>query len=218
MIAGLFAACAISSVLRSADALRSARGRPCRGAECVGARVPAEGMGARTPAAGPEPTLSALCFTLALAAKVTSLAIPVAAVAGLLVAGRHAAGHRRVMAAPGWRRGFLALVHWTSDGRAIESWRACMFAGTDAGGTFGSVLDGDFLRMTRYSHLLKALLAAGRRRHCLRDVARVPRSETRAAGGRPASSRRSLPARREPQRCCFRRLERCRRIRWWSGC
>ncbi len=54
-IAGLFAACAISSVLHSANALRSARGRPCRGAECVGTRVSAEGMGASRPAAAPNP-------------------------------------------------------------------------------------------------------------------------------------------------------------------
>jgi len=158
MIAGLFAACAISSYFVQqtlfevrADVLAAALNVwglafLLRGWELAAGRRP-------------EPTLSAVCFTLALAAKVTSLAIPIAAVAGLIVAGRV-----RLAAAVSWRLVaggviFLALVYWTSDGRAIESWRACMFAGSDAGGTFGSVLDGYFLRMTRYSHLLKALLA-----------------------------------------------------------
>ena len=157
-IAGLFAASAISSYFVQ-QTLFEVR------ADVLAAALNTWGLAfllrGWEPAAGrrPAPALSALCFTLALAAKVTSLAIPVAAVAGLLVAGR-----LRLAIAVSWRLMaggvlFLALVYLTSDGRAIESWRACMFAGTDAGGTFGSVLDGYFLRMTRYSHLLKALLA-----------------------------------------------------------
>lgn len=157
-IAGLFAACAISSYFIQ-QTLFEVR------ADVLAAALNVWGLAfllrGWEPAAGrrPRPTLSALCFTLALAAKVTSLAVPIAAAAGLLVAGR-----QRLATAVSWRlmaggAVFLALVYWTSDGRAIESWRACMFAGSDAGGTFGSVLDGYFLRMTRYSHLLKALLA-----------------------------------------------------------
>lgn len=104
-----------------------------------------------------QPTLSALCFTLALATKVTSLAIPFAVLFAALVAGR-----RTLAVGVLWRLTlgavlFLVCVYWVSDGRAIASWRACMFAGTGAGGTFGSLLGGDFLRLTRYSRLLAAL-------------------------------------------------------------
>ena len=103
-------------------------------------------------------TWSAVCFALALAAKVTSAAIPMAVIVGLLVSGR-----ARIAGAFLWRFAsavgvFFLLVQWASDGRALESWRACMFAGTDAGGTFGALLGGDFLRLTRYSNLLLTLL------------------------------------------------------------
>jgi hypothetical protein len=157
-IAGLFAACAIASYFVQqtlfevrADVLAAALNVWGLAFLLSGWRM-AEGQ-------RPRPTLSALCFTLALAAKVTSLAVPVAALAGLVVAGRG-----RLAGAMSWRlvvgcASFLGLVYWGSEGRAIESWRACMFAGSDAGGTVASLFDGYFLRMTQYSHLLKALFA-----------------------------------------------------------
>lgn len=112
------------------------------------------------PARRPRPALSALCFALALAAKVTSLGIPLVAVLAAWLAGR-----RQLAWAVVWRllvgaAVFVAIVQWASDGRAVASWRACMFAGTDAGGTFRSLLGGDFLQLTRYSRLLAALFAA----------------------------------------------------------
>ena len=104
-----------------------------------------------------RPTWSALCFALAFAAKVTSLAIPVAALSAAFLAGRP-----RVALGILWRLAvgvalFLVLVTWASDARAIASWRACMFAGTDAGGTLGFLLGGEFLQSIRYSRLLAAL-------------------------------------------------------------
>ena len=117
-------------------------------------------MRAWTPDTRPTRALSwsALAFTLAIAAKVTSVAIPIAGICGVALA-----GGPRLAAGLMWRLAagsaiFVLLVQWASDGRAVESWRACMFAGTDAGGTVGSLLGADFLRLTRYSNLLLSFL------------------------------------------------------------
>jgi len=112
------------------------------------------------PGARSRPGWSAFCFTLALATKANSLAIPLAGLVAIAAAGRP-----KIALAVCWRLAvgavlFLLLAYWASDGRAIASWRACMFAATSAGGMLDSLLAGDALRLTRYSRLLAALLAA----------------------------------------------------------
>ncbi len=121
---------------------------------------PAERGANLTPARRAQPTWSVLCFTLALATKVTSVAIPLAIVLAMFVAGR-----RKLALGVVWRLAvgaalFLAFVWWASDGRAMASWRATMFAGSDANVMLGTLLAGDVLRLVLYSRLLVALFVA----------------------------------------------------------
>jgi hypothetical protein len=96
-------------------------------------------------------------FTLALAAKVTSLAIPIAAAAGLLVGRRRRTGWRLAAATAVGAAVFFAVTALASGGRAIASWRACMFAGESQGQTILALVTGQFVQLARYSHLLTVL-------------------------------------------------------------
>jgi hypothetical protein len=103
-------------------------------------------------------TWAAVAFTLAIATKVTSLGIPIAVIAAAVMAGRGF-----LATAIAWRLAllvalFLALVSVFSGGHAMESWRACMFAGGGLADMFRTLIAGDFLVLTRYSRLLAVLL------------------------------------------------------------
>jgi hypothetical protein len=98
-------------------------------------------------------------FTLALATKITSLTVPGCVAVALVLAGRVRSGSRFVVGMAAGSAAFFALVQAASSGRALESWRACMFADSNGGQTFRRLLAGEFIALARYSHLLIALLA-----------------------------------------------------------
>jgi hypothetical protein len=98
-------------------------------------------------------------FTLALATKITSLTVPGCVAVAIVLAGRVRSGFRFVVGMAVGSAAFLALVQAASSGRALESWRACMFADSSGGQTFLRLLAGEFIALARYSHLLIALLA-----------------------------------------------------------
>jgi hypothetical protein len=97
-------------------------------------------------------------FTLALATKVTSLTVPGCAAIALVLSGRLRSGLRFVAGMAAGAALFLAGVEAASAGRALSSWRACMFAGSSEGQALRSLLAGEFVALARYSHLLTALL------------------------------------------------------------
>ncbi len=98
-------------------------------------------------------------FTLALATKITSLTVPGCVAIALVLSGRVRSGLRFAVAMTAGSALFLAVVQAASGGRALASWRACMFAGTGEGQTLRNLLAGEFIALARYSHLLAALLA-----------------------------------------------------------
>ena len=98
-------------------------------------------------------------FTLALATKVTSLAVPGCVAVALLLAGRVRSGIRFAVGMATGSALFLAAVQAASGGRALASWRACMFAGSSEGQALRSLLAGEFVALARYSRLLAVLLA-----------------------------------------------------------
>ena len=97
-------------------------------------------------------------FTLAFAAKVTSLSVPLSVLAALLVSGRLQTARRLGAQLAVGLVMFFGVVEIASAGRAIESWRACMFAGSSQESTLMSLLRGDFLELAGFSHLLTVLL------------------------------------------------------------
>jgi hypothetical protein len=108
------------------------------------------------PAARPGP--AALAFVLAFAAKVTSAAVPISVVIGLLSSGRWREARFLVLWLMVGLLSFFAGVEVLSAGRAIASWRACMFAGSGAGGTVSTLLAGEFVALAGYSHFLMVVL------------------------------------------------------------
>jgi hypothetical protein len=102
---------------------------------------------------------AAAWFTLALSTKITSLMVPGCVAVALVLSRRVKAGIRFVAGMTAGSLLFLAVVQAASGGRAIPSWRACMFAGTSEGQTVRRLLAGEFIALARYSHLLTALLA-----------------------------------------------------------
>jgi hypothetical protein len=106
-----------------------------------------------------RPGPAAVAFVLAFATKVTSLAVPLSLLLGLTLGGR---GREARLLAVRLMAGvvlFFIGVEVLSAGRAIASWRACMFAGSGAEGTLSTLLAGDFVALAGYSHFLTALLA-----------------------------------------------------------
>jgi hypothetical protein len=97
-------------------------------------------------------------FTLALATKITSLTVPGCVAIALVLSGRRRSGLRFVAGMATGSALFLAGVQAASGGRALTSWRACMFAGSSDGQALRSLLAGEFITLARYSHLLTALL------------------------------------------------------------
>ncbi len=127
-------------------------------------------------------------FTLAAAAKVTSLATPCCVIAALVLSGRARAARRF---AAGFAAGlalFFVIVEVASNGRAIDDWRACMFAGSTEGGTVAALLTGDFINLASFSHLLTILFALDAA--ALAAAIAVARRR-RATGGDEASGWRS---------------------------
>ena len=107
----------------------------------------------------PRTGAAAAWFTLAFAAKVTSLATPCCVLAALALSGRLRAARRLAVQLAAGLALFFVIVTVASSGRAIEDWRACMFAGSTQGGTVAALLTGDFLNLASFSHLLTVLLA-----------------------------------------------------------
>jgi hypothetical protein len=98
-------------------------------------------------------------FTLALSAKVTSLAVPAAACLALVLARRARLGVRLFAGMAGGSALFLAVVQAASGGRALISWRACMFAGATSRETMTRLLTGESIAPATSSHLIVALFA-----------------------------------------------------------
>jgi hypothetical protein len=111
------------------------------------------------PAARPRVWPAVVWFTLALATKITSLTVPGCVAIALLLAGRRRSGWRFMVGMATGSVSFFAVVQAASSGRALASWRACMFADSSGGGLLQSLLAGEFLALARYSHLLIALLS-----------------------------------------------------------
>ena len=96
-------------------------------------------------------------FVLAFAAKITSLVVPACVVVALILSGRARAGVRLALGLAAGLGLFFVTVQIASDGRALESWRACMFAGSTEGGTLSAMMTGDFLGLVSFSRLLTVL-------------------------------------------------------------
>jgi hypothetical protein len=102
-------------------------------------------------------TTVAVWLTLAVATKITSLAIPASIIIAMVLAGRaHAAWRLSIRLVIGLLS-FFVMVQVTSGGRALTSWRACMFAGAGEVSGLRALLAGDFMRAVTFSHLLAAL-------------------------------------------------------------
>ena len=103
------------------------------------------------------PWRAVIAFTMAMAVKVTSLAIPL-----VLIFAAFTARRKPLAVAVAWRLAaavgvFFAIVIAVSNGRALESWRAVMSAGASPLQMIKSMLAGDFLVLAGYSHLLLTL-------------------------------------------------------------
>jgi hypothetical protein len=105
-------------------------------------------------------TWPAVCwFTLAFSAKVTSLVVPGSAALALILSGRVKAGVRLAVGMSAGALVFLGVVEAASAGRAMLSWRACMFAGGSGAQTLWSLRPESFIDPARSSHLLVAVFA-----------------------------------------------------------
>jgi hypothetical protein len=101
---------------------------------------------------------AAAWFTLALSAKITSLAVPGCVVVALVLSRRTRTAVRLGTGMGIGALAFLGVVEAASAGRAVRSWQACMFADTGGGQTIQRLLAGNFIALARFSHLLTALL------------------------------------------------------------
>jgi len=106
----------------------------------------------------PRVGAAALWFTLAFAAKITSLSVPACVFVALVLSRRVPVAVRFAAQLAVGLVLFFGVVELASAGRALESWRACMFAGSSEGGTVTAMLSGDFIRFASFSHLLTVLL------------------------------------------------------------
>jgi hypothetical protein len=106
----------------------------------------------------PRVGAAALWFTLAFAAKITSLSVPACVFVALVLSRRVPVAARFAVQLLVGLVVFFGVVELSSAGRALESWRACMFAGSSEGGTVTAMLSGDFIRFASFSHLLTVLL------------------------------------------------------------
>jgi hypothetical protein len=108
--------------------------------------------------ARPRVAGAALWFTLAFAAKVTTLSVPACVLVALALSRRWPLALRLGLQLALGLAIFVVVVEFASAGRALESWRATMFAGSSERGTVTAMLSGDFLGPASFSHLLTALL------------------------------------------------------------
>lgn len=106
----------------------------------------------------PRVGVATLWFTLAFAAKISSLSVPACVFVALVLSRRVPVAVRFAVQLAVGLALFLGVVELASAGRALESWRACMFAGSSEGGTVAAMLTGDFIRFASFSHLLTVLL------------------------------------------------------------
>jgi hypothetical protein len=111
----------------------------------------------RDPEARPRVAAAIVWFTLAFAAKVTAVALPVCVLAALVLSGQRRTAWRLSAGLVSGFALFFLLVGAASAGRAFASWRACMFAGSSEGGLVATLLRGDFLQLVTFSHLLATL-------------------------------------------------------------
>ncbi|HKW01050.1 MAG TPA: hypothetical protein VJN96_14595 [Vicinamibacterales bacterium] len=106
----------------------------------------------------PRTGAAALWFTLAFAAKITSLAVPACVLAALVLSRRVPIAVRFAAQMAAGLALFLGIVELASAGRALVAWRATMFAGSSQSGTVTAMLSGDFIGFASFSHLLTVLL------------------------------------------------------------
>jgi hypothetical protein len=107
--------------------------------------------------------LAAALFVCAFMTKVTCIYGPAAATVALLIAGRRLAALKLATASAIGAVLFLVAINVASDGRAIESFRACALAGSSISTLLTPVLVTRPLMLIGTSHLLTVvfLLAAG---------------------------------------------------------
>ncbi len=141
----------------------------------------------------PRVAAATVWFTLAFAAKVTAVALPVCVLCALVLSGQRRAAWRLGLGLMGGVVLFFLVVGAASAGRAIVSWRACMFAGSSEGGLVAALLRGDFLQLVSFSHLLTTLFAVDAIVLAVAIVANPPRAAAAdQAGSRDWRAGRSL--------------------------
>ncbi len=101
---------------------------------------------------------AALLFALAAATKVTSLALPAAVGAAFWISGRQRNAIRLTALVGAGALTAFGATQLLSGGRALENWRACLFAGMGLEGTLSLFLKGTFLNRFFFSHFLSVLL------------------------------------------------------------
>lgn len=117
---------------------------------------------ARADASGPsrrQIVLAALCFVAAFATKITCVYAPIAAAASLLVARRPRAAVSLTLLTAAGALLFMLAVHALSDGRALESFRACALAGSSLPALLAGVFGARTLMLIGTSHLLSVVFA-----------------------------------------------------------
>ena len=98
--------------------------------------------------------LAAVLFVAGFAAKITCVYAPAAAVAALLLSRRPGSAARLALFTIGAAVVFLLAVHVVSDGRALESFRACALAGSDPGSLLSAAAILRPLELVAGSHIL----------------------------------------------------------------
>lgn len=101
---------------------------------------------------------SAICFTLAVAAKPTAVYAPVAAVLALGWAGRQRDGVRLALLSAAGLATLMAGIWLASDGRAIDAFRTGALAGEAPWSLFGPLIRLEAVRLVLASHYLTATL------------------------------------------------------------
>ena len=102
--------------------------------------------------------LAALLFVAAFMTKVTCVYAPAAATLALLFAGRRGAAVKLAAASMAGGLVALAIVNASSDGRAIESFRACALAGSSFLSLFSPTAITRAVELIATSHLLTVVL------------------------------------------------------------
>ena len=105
--------------------------------------------------------LAAALFVCAFMTKVTCVYGPAAAIGALLLAGRRTAALTLASATVAGGLLFLAAIHVLSEGRAIESFRACALAGSALSSLLSSAAVTRPLTLIGTSHLLTLVFALG---------------------------------------------------------